>query len=92
MDTNEIKDIIAEYNPEALLADGFDDAILGVGNQHGSPEVVIYDSDKCIEILADQFKEDSEDPHTDAVEYFEYNTKGAYVGPGTPIFVTKIGE
>ena len=26
-------------------------------------------------------------PEMDAIEYFEYNIQGAYVGPMTPVFV-----
>ena len=25
--------------------------------------------------------------HEEAVEFFEFNTKGAYLGPNTPIFI-----
>ena len=31
MNIEEIKEWISEYNPEALLADGFEDAIIGIG-------------------------------------------------------------
>jgi len=82
----EIKEWILEYNPDALLADGFDDAVIGVGNQHGSNPVVIYDSDKCIEILAEQFVQEEccEDPYLEAADYFGYNTACAYVGEIRP--------
>ena len=88
----EIKDWIAEYNPDALLADGFEDAIIGIGGQHGSNTVVIYDREKCIEILAKEFSEDTncEDPYLEAVDYFGYNTECAYVGKNTPIFMQRI--
>jgi len=90
----EIKDQIAEYNPDALLADGFEEAIIGIGGQHGSNTVVIYDRDKCIEILADQFtqEKDCEDPYLEAVDYFGYNTECAYVGENTPIFMQRIDD
>ena len=88
----EIKNQIEEYNPEALFADGLDDAIIGVGGQHGSNIVLIYDRDKCIEILAEQFSQekDCEDPYLEAVDYFGYNTECAYVGENTPIFMQKL--
>jgi len=92
MDIKEIKEWIAEYNPDALLADGFEDAIIGIGGQHGSNTVVIYDRDKCIEILANQFaqEEDCDDPYLEAIDYFGYNTECAYVGENTPIFMQRI--
>jgi len=94
MDLKEIKEWISEYNPEALLADGFEDAIIGLGGQHGSNTVVIYDREKCIEILAKEFSEDPtcEDPYLEAADCFGYNTECAYVGENTPIFMHRIGD
>ena len=78
---------IESFNEEALTADGFDDAIMGIGERCGQPALVVYDRDKCIEILVKQFSDD-EDPYTAAVEYFEYNVVGSWMGENTPIFVT----
>lgn len=67
---------------EALYADGFEDAIIGVGRQFNT-DVVVYDEEKCIQILMER------DGMTDeeAEEFFEFNVVGAYVGEHTPIFV-----
>ena len=78
---------IESFNEEAVTADGFDDAFIGIAERFGQPPVVAYDRDKCIEILAKQFADD-EDPYTAAVEYFEYNVVGSWMGENTPIFVT----
>ena len=67
---------------EALYADGFEDAIIGVGRQFNT-EIVIYDEDKCLEILV---LRDQMTPE-EAEEFFEFNVVGAYVGDHTPIFV-----
>mgnify|MGYP004459849741 CR=1 FL=1 len=65
-----------------LLANGFEKAFLGIGRQFNK-ELAVYDYDKCIDILTkDMCRED-------AVEYFEFNVVGAYVGEDTPIFVEK---
>lgn len=83
----EYREFIAEMDEEALFADGYDDAIIGYATPWPARQVcVVYDAEKVIEILAEQM-EDSEDPHTDAVEFFEFNTEGAYMGEHTPIFV-----
>ena len=66
---------------EALLADGFSEALIGMGTRF-MHDVAVYDYEKCIEIL------ERDMPHEDAVEYFEFNTRGAYVGENTPVFVT----
>lgn len=64
---------------DILKADGFDDAIIGVDYQHEEPRL-IYSVTKCLEILEKDM--DSEE----AMEYFEYNVSGAYVGEKTPVW------
>jgi len=85
-----IKEWVSEWNEEALLADGFEDAIVGISERIGREPIVVYDKDKCIEILAEQMTSDDEDddPYTMAVEYFEFNVIGAWMGEGTPEFIT----
>jgi len=61
-----------------LFADGFDEAIIGVEERAG---VVAYDIDKIIEMLMREMTED------EAVEYFEFNIFGAYVGEKTPVYI-----
>lgn len=78
-----------DYTDKILLADGFDEAFIGVGeNSEGNP-VAIYSIEKCLNILAEQFK-DQEDPETDAIDYFEFNVRGSYVGEFTPMFIHTI--
>ena len=69
-----------------LKADGFDDAVLGVGCRCGQEDVIVYDAAKCIDILMN-----SGDGMTldEATEFFTFNTLGAWVGETTPIFVWK---
>jgi len=76
----------SDYSNKILLADGFDDAFLGIAeNSEGNP-VAVYSVDKCLNLLADQFQ-DADDPEGDAIDYFEFNVRGAYVGQFTPMFV-----
>ena len=72
-------DRILEWFPEdeILKADGFDDAIIGIDE---TSMRLIYSVSKCIEILSQDMDEE------DAVEYFEFNVAGAYVGEKTPIW------
>ena len=71
---------IMEWFPEQeiVLADGFDKAIIGVSNNEMR---VIYSKSLCIDILMSQGMDEDE-----ALEYFEYNVSGAYVGERTPIW------
>jgi hypothetical protein len=71
--------IIESYPDEEFLkADGFDDAIIGVDEMTMR---LIYSVTKCIDILmAEGLTED------DAMEFFDFNVGGAYVGEKTPIW------
>jgi len=42
---------ISDLNPEAMMADGFDKAILGMCVQFGTAPLVAYDYEKCVNIL-----------------------------------------
>ena len=70
--------ILGIYEDEELLiADGFDDAVIGIDE---SSMRVIYSVAKCLYIL----ERDME--MIDAIDYFEFNVRGAYVGEKTPIW------
>jgi hypothetical protein len=64
---------------EFLIADGFDDAVIGVDSASSR---LIYSCKKCLEILIEVENMDPED----AIEHFSYNVTGAYVGEKTPIW------
>ena len=78
MTEEEFQEFIEDNN--LLIADVFDSAIIGVARKFTSNSV-LYDEDKCIEILMK-----GRATHTEAVEYFEFNIVGSYVGDDTPIF------
>ena len=65
------------------MADGFNEALIGVGRRCGEPDLAVYSIPLAIDILMtrDQMTED------DAREYLEYNSIGAWVGENTPIWV-----
>jgi hypothetical protein len=65
-----------------LLADGFEEAFLGVGAAYYNPPCAIYDYDRCIDTLVGD-----DCDYEQAIEYFEFNVIGAYVGPQTPLFI-----
>jgi hypothetical protein len=74
-------DKIIEWFPEdeILVADGFNDAIIGIDNDSMK---LIYSVSKCIDILSKDMGEE------EAVEYFNFNVRGSYVGEKTPIWCT----
>ena len=83
----ELKNTLIENESETLFADGFEDAIIGIGEQGGIRKaLVVYDRQKCIEILMENNKWSAEE----AEEWFEFNTVGGYVGEYTPIFLERM--
>lgn len=73
-------------NPAALTADGYDDAIIGIGSRCGQPDLIVYDVEKVIEILMQDMSEE------EAREYFDFNIGGSWVGDGTPIWLHRRTE
>jgi hypothetical protein len=73
-----IDEIIERYEEETFLkADGFDEAIIGVNE---ADMRLIYSVKKCIEILCRDMNEE------EAIEHFDFNVRGSYVGEKTPIW------
>ena len=72
-----------EFESEGVLtADGFSEAILGIGRRCGKPDIVAYDVEAIVAIL----QRDSDMSEKEAWEYFDFNVM-AWVGEMTPIFV-----
>jgi len=95
-----IRDEIAEINPEALLLDGFDEAIIGMAERINLGPIIAYDVEKIIEILANDMEVEEDDLVDDqsieelkismAYDYFYFNIQGAWMGENTPIFISKL--
>ena len=80
-----LEQIVEWYPDEELMsADGFEDCLLGVAyNKFTSTHNLVYSRTKCIAVLV------ARDGMTfeEAVEYFDFNVEGAYMGEKTPIWV-----
>ena len=83
-----LRDRIADDYPDTKLLfmtqPEYDSAIVGVADGLGiqnNPKVV-YDYDKVIKVNVKMGM-----TYEDAVEYFDYNQAGAYLGVHTPIFI-----
>jgi len=73
-----LKQIIEKYPDENfLVADGFDEAIIGVEE---SSMRLIYSVNSCLTKLCFDMTMD------EAIEHFEFNIKGSYLGEKTPIW------
>ncbi len=93
MDSAVAADAVAEVREalnetEALLADGFEDALIGTMRRFNVGPIALYDYDKCIKILMGRDGMSYEE----AVEFFEFNTIGAWVGDGTPAFANLVSR
>lgn len=82
-DIDTIIDELREANPEALLADGLDEALIGYTINTHSRHVAVYSAQKCVEVL---MRRDGM-THDEADEFLEHNTYCAYVGKDGPLYV-----
>tara|TARA_B100000579_G_scaffold437980_1_gene470494 strand:- start:9199 stop:9456 length:258 start_codon:yes stop_codon:yes gene_type:complete len=73
---------IQEINPEAVLLDGLEKAIIGI-TRNG---VVVYSIDRIVDILMTRDGMDADG----AIEFFDYNIGCLGLGEFTPIFVEEI--
>ena len=67
-------------------SNGFEEAVVGLVERFGMEAVVLYDRDKCIQILMDRDGMD----YDGATEFLDSNVIGAWVGDATPAFATLI--
>jgi len=67
-------------------ASTFDKCIVGVAKRATGPTVVAYNAEKCVEALAEDMG------LAEAMDWFEVNTAGAFVGEGTPVFFESLEE
>ena len=81
---NRIESYLEEHGYEdqdILLADGFEDAFVGVGESFAAAPKACYNYDACIDILMKDMDEG------EALEYMEFNVTSSYVGEFTPAFI-----
>ena len=62
-----------------LIADGYDEALVGVTTDG----LAVYDNYKIISILMERDGMDEDE----AIEFFDFNIAGSYIGEETPIFM-----
>jgi hypothetical protein len=81
MTTSEAILILKDRDEKFLLADGLEEAFIGIGYAFHTP-IAIYSKKKAIKCLEKEGMSGFE-----AIEYFDYNIAGAFVGDQTPIFL-----
>lgn len=74
-----MKEKLSKIDPDLLFADGYDDCIIGLTFRDQTP-VVLYSADRIVERLTADMSEE------EALEFFDFNIAGAYMGERTPLF------
>jgi len=77
-----------DHKENIILADGLDKAFLGLAyrdGEHGA-QVAVYGIFSCIH----QLQLDNKWSWDEAEEYFNFNTRWAYVGEYTPMFIEEM--
>ncbi len=82
MNRADIEDLYGDDEPNICFAEGFDEAIAGVV-WDGERTRVVYDTELILELLMGR----SEMSYEEAVEYFDYNIAGSYMGEYTPLYL-----
>ena len=82
MDAKDRLEFIEDNYPDVLIADGFDDAIMGIVERYGTNPVVLYNKDKCLKTLQNR----DGMSESEAIEFYYYNIVGSYMGEHTPCF------
>ena len=83
MKRTKLNDIVEQFPDEEILkADGYDDCIIGYDYGMGEDIRLIYSVKK---VLSKLIKKDWMTPD-EAIEYFEFNMRGSYMGEKTPIW------
>lgn len=85
MNIDDVRDMLRDENPDALLADGFEAAIVGIGRRCGQPTVAVYSRERCLRVLQERDGLSREE----AEEYFEFNVQGAWLGEHTPVMLVE---
>lgn len=86
MNRDTLDEYLQSIGESVLLADGFDEAMIGVSQRMNEPLLAVYSYDKMVDVLIERDGLDWDE----ATEYLDFNVIGAWVGEKTPIIVTSI--
>ena len=74
---------INEIAEGAIILDGLDSAIIGVIEEFGRDNRILYSKNKILEILSQR----NCIPWSEAEEFYDYNILGLYAGEQNPVFL-----
>ena len=70
-----------------LTMDGYEDCVAGIVERFGQEDIVCYDKEKVLQKLMGDGMDEEE-----AVEFFYFNQIGAWMGEGTPCFISRLDD
>lgn len=93
--SDRIREVLTEENPDAIMYDGMDEALIGVhrGRKNGQAgfytedTVAAYSYVKYIQIYVERDSMSEEE----AIEFFDYNVDGLILGSNQPIIIDDTG-
>ena len=80
------RSMLDEFAEGAIILDDFDDCIIGISEQFGEGNRIVYSKEMIIKKLCEEMSEE------EALEYYDYNILGGYFGEQNPIFLTISGH
>lgn len=87
MTAQTVRATLSDLNPDAVLFDGLDAALIGFGGIAHNEPIAVYSKAKILEqLMADGLSIE------DADEYFSFNIVGAWAGPHTPFIFDDVAE
>lgn len=82
----QINEYLIEMDEATLLADGFEDALIGFAQRINEPLLAVYSYNKMVDVLIER----DEMTYEEATEYIDFNVVGAWVGEHTPMIVREL--
>lgn len=82
-----IAELIKYYGDDGGLVsmDGYEDCVVGIMERAGQEPVLCYDRGKVLDKMVTR----DGMTYTEALEYYEFNQLGAWVGDRTPCFLIR---
>jgi len=74
---------INEYAEGAILLDGLNDAIIGITEEFGKDNRILYSKSKILSILCERDGMSI----SEAEEFYDFNILGLYAGEQNPVFL-----
>lgn len=77
-----IREILEELNPDAILFDDCDAALVGIAGQQYKPPLAVYEYELLVQVFVDQGMD-----LEDAMEWVSFNVQGVWAGDHTPLIL-----